>query len=70
MDYTGLTRSVRFNRDENTKIIEIPLAEDDVFPEVNKTFEVYLTAAEGVYISPTAYVSAVILNDDPPLPGI
>lgn len=56
--------------DEDQKAVGIPLAEDDVFPEENKTFEVYLSASQGVFISPFGYASAVILNDDPPLPGM
>ena len=60
---------VHFGVDENMKTVAIPLAEDDVLPEVNKTFEVYLSASQGVFISPFGYASAIILNDDPPLPG-
>lgn len=49
--------------------MKIKLARDDVFPEANKTFEVYLSASPGVFISPLGYVSATILNDDPELTG-
>ena len=60
---------VHFNPNEDFKLIQIPLADDDIFFEANKTFEVYLVSSPGVYISPIGYVSAVILNDDLPLPG-
>ena len=60
---------VHFEANEDEKVVAIPLAEDDVFPEGNKTFEVYLSASQGVFISPFGYAFAVILNDDPPLPG-
>ena len=60
-------KDIRFGSSEIVKVIQIPLAEDDIFPEANKTFEVYLSASQGVFISPIAYVSAVILNDDLPI---
>ena len=68
-DYMEILQEVHFGVDENMKTVMIPLAEDDVFPEVNKTFEVYLSASQGVFISPFGYASAIIRNDDPPLPG-
>ena len=60
-------KDIRFGSSEVVKVIQIPLAEDDIFPEANKTFEVYLSASQGVFISPIGYVSAVILNDDLPI---
>ena len=53
-----------------SKRILIPFTDDDILPEANKTFEVYLSASPGVFISPIAYITATILNDDLPLPGL
>ena len=61
--------AVTFEPDETSKLVSIPLLEDDVFPESNKTFEVYLTGSPGVLISPIGYAYATILNDDAPLRG-
>lgn len=69
MDYTAVNKEIVFKGEEISEDIEIKLAADDVFPETNKTFEVYLSASPGVFISPPGYVSATILNDDPELTG-
>ena len=60
---------VVFEPEESTKLVSILLPEDDVFPEANKTLEVYLSATPGVYINPFGYAYATILNDDEPLTG-
>ena len=70
IDFLPLEMEVIFAADEVSKSVQIKLTDDDVFPEANKTFEVYLLASPGVYISPTGYASAIILNDDSPLPGL
>ena len=64
-----MERNVTFSSSEVSKSVLIQLAEDDVFPEANKTFQVYIRASPGVYISPNAYVTAMILNDDAELRG-
>lgn len=69
-DYFAVDVELVFRSEEVSKMVQIPLANDDIFPEANKTFEVYLGASPGVFISPIGYVSAIILNDDPPLPGL
>lgn len=69
MDYTAVNENLIFKGEEVSKEIEIKLATDDIFPEPNKTFEVYLSASSGVYISPIGYMTATILNDDPELTG-
>ena len=69
VDYMEVEEDLQFESNEVVKVIQIPLAKDDVFPEANKTFEVYLSASQGVFISPIGYVSAVILNDDLPIAG-
>ena len=53
-----------------SKTVLISLTTDDRFPEANKTFEVYLSASPGVFISPVAYATVTILNDDIPVPGL
>ena len=70
MDYFPVDTEVVFNPDESSKLISINLAEDDVFPEANKTFEVYLASTPGVFISPVGFAFATILNDDEPLTGL
>ena len=49
--------------------VTVVLAPDDVFPEPDKTFDLFLGPAEDVYISPYAAASVTIINDDPDLPG-
>ena len=58
-----------FGPEERLKTIQVQLAPDDVFPEGSKSFAIFLTAAPGVYLSPTTVVNVTILNDDPALPG-
>ena len=70
IDYHGVDEEIVFSPDEVSKGVLIPFTEDDVLPEANKTFEVYLSASPGVFISPNAYVTATILNDDMPVPGL
>jgi hypothetical protein len=68
IDYFAVDEEVIFSSDEMLKSVLIPFTDDDVLPEANKTFEVYLSASPGVLISPIAYVTATILNDDIPVP--
>ena len=70
IDYRGVDEEIIFGPDEVSKGVLIPFTGDDVLPEANKTFEVYLSASPGVFISPNAYVTATILNDDIPVPGL
>ena len=42
---------------------------DDVFPERDEQFEVFLSAAPGALVVSPAYATVTILNEDPPLPG-
>ena len=70
IDYFAVDEEVIFSSDEMLKSVLIPFTDDDVLPEANKTFEVYLSASPGVLISPIAYVTATILNDDIPVPGL
>ena len=64
IDYLAVDEEVIFASDEVSKHILVLFTEDDIVPESNKTFEVYLSASPGVFISPIAYVTATILNDD------
>ena len=68
-DFINTSKVVHFKLGETKSAVKIPLADDDIFPEENKTFEVYLTASQGVFIYPNGYAQAVIFNDDRPLPG-
>ncbi|CAI8026301.1 Deleted in malignant brain tumors 1 protein [Geodia barretti] len=70
VDYFPIDTEVVFDPDESSKLVSINLPEDDVFPEANKTFEVYITATPGVLISPIGFAYATILNDDEPLPVV
>ena len=60
---------VEFPAGTDSMVVSVPFTTDDIFPEEDKVFEVYLGASPGVYISPIAYVNVTIENDDPPLPG-
>ena len=42
---------------------------DDVFPEGDEQFEMFLSAAPGALVVSPAYATVTILNEDPPLPG-
>ena len=42
---------------------------DDMFPEEDEQFEVFLSAAPGALVVSPAFATITILNDDPPLPG-
>ena len=70
IDYHAVDEEVVFGFDEDSKSVLIPFTDDDGVLEPNKTFEVYLSASPGVFISPIAYVTATILNDDILLPGL
>ena len=70
VDYFPIDTEVVFDPDESSKLVSINLPEDDVFPEANKTFEIYFTATPGVLISPIGFAYATILNDDEPLTGL
>ena len=71
VDYLAVDEEVIFGSDEVSKQVLVPFTEDDIVPESNKTFEVYLSASLGVFISPIAYATATILNDDLlPLQGL
>ena len=43
---------------------------DDVYPEGEEQFEIFLSASPGGFVVSPAYATVTILNDDPPLPGI
>lgn len=64
------SQNITFSPDQESLFVSISLSEDDVFPEENKTFEVFLSPASGVFINPIAYATVTILNDDPELPGM
>ena len=70
-DYNAVNASVIFEPRSENIIQEFigTLAPDDVFPEANKSFEIFLTASPGAYLFPDTVVMVTILNDDPPLPG-
>ena len=70
IDYHAVDEEVVFGFDEDSRSVLIPFTDDDGILEANKTFEVYLSASPGVFISPIAYVIATILNDDVLLPGL
>ena len=70
VDYVAVNVTVAFLPGQITQEVRVSLAEDDIFPEPNKTFEVYLAASPGVYLSPITYTVVTILNDDPDLPGM
>ena len=70
VDYVAVNVTVAFLPGQTTQEVRVSLAEDDIFPEPNKTFEVYLAASPGVYLSPITYTVVTILNDDPDLPGM
>ena len=69
-DFIEISMDVHFPAQTSSVVVDVELAADDVFPEEDKVFEVYLGASLGVYIHPFAYTSVVIVNDDPPLQGI
>ena len=52
-----------------TELVVFVRLVDDVFPEKDEKFEVFLSAAPGALIVPPAFATVTILNDDPPLPG-
>ena len=60
---------ILFPSQQESVVVEVELAEDDIFPEDDKVFEVYIGATPGAFVSPNAHVNVTILNDDPPLPG-
>ena len=68
-DYIAFNTNIVFEPEERLKTIQVQLAPDDVFPEGSKSFDIFLTASPGVYLSPTTVVNVTILNDDPALPG-
>ena len=68
-DYIAFNTSIVFGPEERLKTIQVQLAPDDVFPEGNKSFDIFLTASPGVYLSPTTVINVTILNDDLALPG-
>ena len=68
VDYSTVDRNVEFAPGEVTREVQVRI-QNDIFPEENKTFEVYLAASPGVYLHPITYTTVRILNDDPDLPG-
>ena len=68
-DFEAVQSTVTFAPGQTVATVTVVLAPDDVFPEPDKTFELFLGPAEDVYISPFAAASVTIVNDDPDLPG-
>ena len=68
-DYFNVSTVVSFAPEQSQATVTVLLAPDDVFPEPNKTFELFLSPSEGIYITPFAAATVTILNDDPDLPG-
>ena len=68
-DFKEFKQTVTFEPTQTVVTVTVPLAPDDVFPEPDRTFELFLSAAEGVFIFPFAAATVTILNDDPDLPG-
>lgn len=67
VDYVDINVTVDFLLGETTREVCVSIAEDDIFPEPNKTFEVYLAAFPW---SVPLSTLVTILNDDPDLPGM
>ena len=68
-DYEAVNTSIMFDPQNSIQEFVGRLALDNVFPEANKSFEIFLTASPGAYLSPDTAVTVTILNDDPPLPS-
>ena len=69
IDFSEVSEVVTFEPGQSVAIVTIPLSPDDVFPEPDKVFEVFLGPTDGVYITPYAAANVTILNDDDDLPG-
>ncbi len=69
VDYFPVDETVEFAAGETSREVLVGIP-DDIFPETNKTFEVFLACSPGVYLSPYSYTTVRILNDDPDLPGV
>ena len=67
-DFEMLDTTVEFAEGVTEQVVIVNLV-DDVFPESDEVFEVYLAVSPGVYISRPFNATVFILNDDPPLPG-
>ena len=63
-----MNETVTFEPGETTMTVVVRLM-GDIFPEIDKDFEVYLAASPGTYISPFGYTVVTIEDDDPPLPS-
>jgi hypothetical protein len=68
IDFSEVSEVVTFEPGQPVAIVTIPLSPDDVFPEPDKVFEVFLGPTDGVYITPYAAANVTILNDDDDLP--
>ena len=66
MDFVARTEEVLVS--EPSTVVSMEFI-DDVFPEGDEQFEVFLSAAPGALIVSPAYATVTILNEDPPLPG-
>ena len=65
VDFLEVDMDIVFPAGTNSMVVSVPFTADDIFPEEDKVFEVYLGASPGVFISPIAYVNITIENDDP-----
>lgn len=69
-DYVEVVETITFPPEEGVAFVTVFFTPNDVFPETNKTFELYLSPVDDVYISPLAAANVIIINDDPNMPGI
>ena len=63
IDYVQVIEAVEFQSGENEKEVNISLV-NDKRAEGNETFELYLTGATGVILSPYPLTMVVITNED------
>ena len=69
IDYSEFSEIITFEPQQSIVQVNVILSEDDVFPEPDKVFELFLSPSEGVFITPFAAATVTIINQDPDLPG-
>ena len=68
-DYEELDLIVSFAAGETATEVELSFV-NDVFPEADEEFDVYLAVSPGTFITEPSSAVVTILNDDPDLPGV
>ena len=69
VDFHEVKEDVTFPAQTESINVSITLGPNDIFPGEDKVFEVYVGPTPGTYVSPTAYVTVIIVDPDPELPG-